>query len=524
MGIRRIGGRAALLAVGAGISLGAAAGAAAEGSWEDWGEGSGQAPGVLRLSTLMPGADPAMRHTHAMVTTGQDNVPQIVFHARSQDQFALSGIYAARWNGTSWEMADELNHRVLFADSMTAFSGRPALAQRGETLFVAFATAPGSAVFTPMDAYAAFHEPVSGWTGRGGSLSEGGITSSEEIGDQVVEVAATADSAGNAYLAYTRGESRQDTEQAIYLQRLTGSTWHGLNNSDTEPVTGHPIHHLFSHRHPALGMSGGNPVLAWMDLQNVEETIRVKRWSPGSQNWQGVGDAGLDGDGLGFGQRPQIANLPGRDSFFVAFEEKFGGTLHVYEWTGSSWQDRGDPLEPWGLEKMSALDDRQAGTDIPSVPSFSIALNSQGRPIIVFRAPSPENENNHHLYASYRNADGEWEALGDPSVPGGISQASYSPPSDASKNLGHYNPYLYVGKDNRPVVAWTFAPTVTGASQVLVKRYDRSIGGGLPTVDLIASRLLGEIDGNPTLADQLDFNANGIVDAADVRRLARVSD
>ncbi len=517
-------GRVTICLLAAGLLLGLAGKGTAQGTWEDWGEGSGQAPGVLRLSELVPGANPEMRHTHAIVTVGQDNTPRILFHARPQDPFGLSGIYAAQWNGSSWVMAEELNHRVILSEVMTEFSGRPSLARGGNTMFLAFAAAPSGGGFAPMDAYVSFHNPVSGWTGRGGSMSQGGITGMQSTTDQVVEVATAADQAGNAYVAYTRGGSRQETGQAIYLKRLTGDTWHGMDNSDTEPVSGEPIHHLFTHRHPALGMSGTRPVLAWMDMRHVEETVRVKRWNPGNQTWQAVGNAGPGGEGLGFGQRPQVANLPGRDAFFVAFEEKFGGTLHIHEWTGSSWADRGNPLQPWGLEKMSALDDRQTDTRVPSVPSYSLALNSQGRPIVAFRAPSPENPNNHHLYVSYRNTDGVWEALGDPNVPGGVSQTPYTPPANANHNLGHYDPYLFVGKDNRPVLAWTFAPTVTGPSQVLVKRFDRSVGGGLPNVDLMASRLLGEIDGNPTLADQLDFNNDGAVDAADLRRLARVSE
>jgi hypothetical protein len=52
-----------------------------------------------------------------------------------------------------------------------------------------------------------------------------------------------------------------------------------------------------------------------------------------------------------------------------------------------------------------------------------------------------------------------------------------------------------------------------------VRRYSQTIGSALPNKSQAAARVLGRIDANPAFDDRVDFNEDGIIDAADVERL-----
>jgi hypothetical protein len=198
----------------------------------------------------------------------------------------------------------------------------------------------------------------------------------------------------------------------------------------------------------------------------------------------------------------------------VTFEDTAAKALRVREWTGLSWTDLGDPLEPWSLSQTAPEGADFFGQD---VPAHDAALDFDNGIVVVFRAPvTVEGRTEFHLFASrYSRFTGEWTAVGDPAAePAGLSRH----PHDINA-AGHVAPRIAIGLDHRPMVAWAFRPA-TNREHLLVRRLREPLPRIInPDLDQTLAPILGLVDPSPQNETRIDDENDGVVDIADVRRL-----
>lgn len=481
--------------------------------WEEVGAGSATPPGLIRYEFLDQTVDPNgwadARPEAAIVGEIQ---PLVAFNSiRTETELGETLTRAALYDPvTGWQL--QAGGGLVFPGVRTWPETAPVLATAPGGLLGAAARGVIGMGFLG-DAYYGELGPA-GWEGRAGSLETGGITDSPAFADQVHDLSLAFDADGIPHVVYTAGS---EASRSVFLRRLDGSQWTGVGGSDATPIAAPPQGGTLLH--PAIGFIAGTvPVVGFTERVGVIEKVRLWRFNPGTGMW-----VSFDGDTIE-GRRPQIAGTPDGSDVYIATETQFAGPLRVYRWRGSGIpSDFGDPMAPWGLTQIAPLDELRTTDPDPPVASVAMAVDSQGLPVVVFRAASPNPPPTYHLYASYRNLAGQWVALGPVDNTVGISAITYDTAGQDSPPLGHFNPSVAIGFDNRPLVAWEFDNGVTPDPAILVRRYNA------PTTNVVAPEtairqlaliLLGEITPGAPFLEALDDNNDQLLDAGDLERLA----
>ncbi|MCC6546486.1 hypothetical protein IT570_04895 [Candidatus Sumerlaeota bacterium] len=479
-------------------------------TWTDLGAGSGTPPGIFNLSSYdgEVGAGSEVPEQPQLAVNPSLNTTLFVNSRRIVGEVAKSETRALSLLGGEWQLHPASTKGKVFPGFEPLVGSDISIAHSPQE-FVAAMTGAPPLIFSS-DAFASFYS-TAGWGGRGTSLENGGITDTSSFDTQVYDVAIALDPLERAGVATSQGTP---SRRGIYYRRLEGSTWVGLNNSDTTPIAASTTS-LITNIQPSTYFYGAGPVVAYTHVSSsVNETVKVLTYNSGSNSWTGFGTS--DTVGLGSGRHPKVVGLRNASSFYVAFENRFSGALKVMAWTGTQWQDRGDALAPWGLTAVATFDEVLHGE--PAVPNFDIKLDATGRPIVAFRAEYPAGSGKYQIFASYRNASGNWIALGSPGTGEGTSNFDYAPAASGNA-YGHYHPTVTLGPDSKPVVAWAFENGAINTRTVLVKKYSTAVNAIIGNKANAVALLLGNIPSDPDLLSVLDFNDDNTVDAGDVERL-----
>lgn len=496
-----------------GVALATIANVATAATWDEFGAGSGSLPGLFRYSNFDASVSAAGRQDRwAALGTAPDGRILLTFYTQAENPLSgLNGLVSLAWNGTAWTFPTGSTNGRVFVDTGATLAAKPNVANNSLAIATAFAGTPKNSTLT--DAYEGTYTSAAGWSGPGMSLQPGGITDNTLFSQNVFWTGISLNQFGTPYVAISAG---QKDKQSIYLRRQVLSTWPGLGGSDVTPIavgaTG------TANLYPTIGFSETTPIVTWTERKNSVEKIKVARYNADADAWEPLTATSVT-PGLADGRRPLLANKPGSAEFYLGYENIFSKTLTIVRWTGTEFTSAGDPLAPWGFTKVGTLDDRSPSAPEPSVASFAMTVDQEGRPTVVFRAEAPAGSGEYQLFASWYNGTA-WEALGNAgSLPRGLSNLDYALTDTVRKPYGNYDPSITMGLDDRPVVSWTFDNgTAENLPVVMVRRFSESVGAEPPTPEEIGDRILGKTESNPALILRLDANADTIVDSADAEK------
>lgn len=477
--------------------------------WNELGSGSGTPPGLFNISlydsSVAPGTEVPEQPQLAINPSRSTMI--ILNSRRIVGEVARSQTRSLAFVGNAWTLMPG-QRAMVFPDLDTAVGADPLVAYSPD-LLAAVMNGQEPLGFTS-DAFVSFYSSTA-WTERGGSLDAGGITDVTQFANQVYDVAIALDPLDRAGVAYSQGSL---SRRGIYYRKFDGTNWVEVNGSATTPIAASTSASI-TNIQPTTYFFGSSPVVAFTYVDNtINETVKLLRHDSGDGLWKGLGTS--DTTGLGLGRHPKLAGLRNGSSFYLAFENRFTGALTVMAWTGTQWQDRGNPLTPWGLTEIVPFDEVLHGE--PAVPNFDIKVDATGRPIVAFRAEYPPASGQYQIFASYRNSSGTWVALGDSSTGAGTSNFAYTP-AVSGNAYGHYHPSITLGPDSKPVIAWSFENGAPSTRCVLVRKYDTAVNSIIANKANIIALLLGNIASDPDLLNVLDFNNDNVVDAGDVERL-----
>ncbi|GEM_PF-1903943 len=200
---------------------------------------------------------------------------------------------------------------------------------------------------------------------------------------------------------------------------------------------------------PAIAISPQGVIMAAWESDDFAGNSQIYLRSWDGTDWLELGGSG-SGAGISntFGSsRSASLALPANGFPVVAWSDNSSGTFQIYvrQWNGTAWVEMGGSATGGGVSG-SIL-----GADYPS-----LAVDSQGRPVVCWADPSAGN------YEIYLRAwDGSaWVELDGSAAGGGISA-----------NLGiSYVPSLVIDSDDRPVVAWH--DSSAGPNEIYLRRWD----------------------------------------------------
>ncbi len=219
------------------------------------------------------------------------------------------------------------------------------------------------------------------------------------------------DASGKPIVAF-HAVNRLQTD--VYVQRWTGSTWQAVGGAINAVVAQHAYQ-------PALALDGtGEPVVALYESDaSFHWNVYVQQWM-GSE-WHPLGGAVNAVPGRDT-SAPVLA-LDGSGKPVIAFSESDGNHSYVYvrQWTGSTWQSVGGPVNA-----MPAGD-----TSAPV-----LALDGSGKPVIAFY----EFDGNHNNVYVRHWTGSDWQAVG-----GAIN---------AVIGRDTFQPALAVDASGKPIVAF----------------------------------------------------------------------
>lgn len=492
------------------LTLAAAAPAQSGGTWDELGAGSGTPPGILDVPRHVNSlAEPGRTTAHPRLVVDATNTPRLFVYTQSPNGIAGdNGVVELAWARLTW--GAPAGGRAWVGTALGMPRGFVAAAGGGGRVVLAAAATPPGGFIT--NTYLRSSTTLGAWGGLSGSDSGAGLSGLTTFNPAAQEVAAAVDIVGNSVVAWTVGNS---TSTRLHLARHRAGAWEGFAGSQgpTPIATSRPGFRLAS---PAVAFVGANPVVAWVETNDIMETVRLARWNSGTLRWEGLGDSLTTG--LGSGRRVQLANHRNEQNLFVAFEDIFANTLTIREWNLTSWVDRGGAVEVWPQARFAPFDDRSNGRREPARAGFHLVTDQSGAVAVAFRGEAPAGSGRTSIFVSWRQRGVGWFALGTPTSPLGASTFDYTVPA-TGPGPGNHSPSLAFSIENRPIVAWEHQRAANDNAVVLVRRYSQTIGSALPNKSQAAARVLGRIDANPAFDDRVDFNEDGIIDAADVERL-----
>lgn len=482
--------------------------------WEEMGQGSASLPGLFKMADFVE--TPAPDHQiddFPVITQDTDSRPVLMVHSHSTTiSLSNTRVYSLGYGRGNWGLYETENNGQVMDEVKMTTKHRASVFANEKGMMISAAGFLGTSPYT--SGYASFNKSSNGWSEKGGSLSETGVSDTPNWNNQVYQTGSGLDLFNGPYIAYAKGSTSQ---QNIFVKRFLGTGWMTVPDDSQSPLSTSGSGYV--NTEPSMTFIAASPVVAWSEQKSNINTIRLKKYNGSLKQWEELGESFTTG--LGIGRFPQLAALTGSNSFYLVFENRPTYSMTVTQWNGSEFIDAGDPLEPWGLERITTLNDKLAFPD-PSVPSTAIAVDAKGNPIVVFRAEAPENSGKLQLFASYRQTNGDWIALSNADPTLGISDLDY-PTSTEKRVLGHHAPTVMVGIDNRPVISWMVDNGINIPPMIFVKRYSEPLS--YPSVldaeakfDQAIAILLGHIDASPAMNAFLDSNEDGMLDTADVER------
>ncbi len=291
------------------------------------------------------------------------------------------------------------------------------------------------------------------WYAFGGPLNAvGGST-------LLKDTAMVLDGQDNPVVAWSE-ESTAGGRASIFVYRWDGNAFTPLGT----PLNGTPSGSAYK---PALALDGsGNPVVAWQESNNFEESIYVKRWT--GITWQSVGTGGLSAVN---DTRPTPTPTPARNpsiavrgkEIYVAWDEMTVDAFSIiHVWKSV---DGGAFI---GVGNTRGLINAVSGATSGSKPS--LVLDNNGQPIVAFQEQTLEQYLPTNIYVMRLHPDGSWGYAVPPfyddsthdHATGGLSASNGDTPAkDCS---------LTIDAQNNLYLAWSEERYTDGAPDIHVYR------------------------------------------------------
>ncbi len=319
----------------------------------------------------------------------------------------LNNIYVKEWTGTTW---------VALGSKLNTNSGStPVIAMRSDDKPVVAWSENGNQLFVKV------------WNGS--SWQAQGVISDRTMNSFALAVGSN----NNPIVAYSAlGNDPEATN--LYVKRWTGTAWVGMNGSSTVPPLDIELNR--NANVPSLAVdSTGKPAVAWLEFDNLSQSIFVKRWT---------GSAWVQ---LGMNLETFPANNPSLDidstgKPVVAWEERVlsNSNIYVKRWSGSSWLNYGTGQ---AVEKL--------GSDNAYEPVLQ--LRSDNNPVVALTQAG---------FSSFDIYVRRWDAAQSKWVDVGV-------PVDNNTAMSAQRPSLVLQNNNNPTLSWDEFDG--GSSNVYVRRF-----------------------------------------------------
>jgi Bacterial Ig-like domain/Bacterial Ig domain len=274
------------------------------------------------------------------------------------------------------------------------------------------------------------------WPLMGGQLSSAKVWE-ESTGKRALAV----DGKGNPVMAWSEVNATTNMYN-LYVKRWESGKWVSVGTS----INLDPMQNAFG---PSMVLDpSGNPIVAWQESTNAQDVVAIKRWDGAA--WIRLGAQEI----IGINPRSPSLALDSTGAPVVAWASGNNGLSVVWakRWNGASWTGIG----PDGLVTIAY------GIQVPS-----LALDPQDTPVVAWEETTA---NGAPSQIQVKRFSGEWTPLG-------------TGPRIFSGGNSRF-PSLVVGKDGKPLIAWSEEP-VGGGKQVYVNQWDGAqwVGSGSLNID-----------------------------------------
>ncbi|WP_395822479.1 Ig-like domain-containing protein [Archangium minus] len=214
---------------------------------------------------------------------------------------------------------------------------------------------------------------------------------------QLKDTAMVLDSQDNPVIAWSE-ERTTGGRSSIFVYRWDGRAFTPIGDA----LNGTSVGSAYK---PALALDGrGNPIIAWQESDGFNDNIYVKRWT--GIAWQSVGSGLLSAEN---DTRPSPTPTPARNpslavrgnEIYIAWDEmtvEEFSTIHVRKSVDGG--------------SFSAVD--RSGGSVSAVPQLSsasnpsLALDSNGQPVVAFQEQTLEQNRPTNIYVMRLKQDGYW--------------------------------------------------------------------------------------------------------------------
>ncbi|MCX5858752.1 MAG: fibronectin type III domain-containing protein, partial [Proteobacteria bacterium] len=405
----------------------------AQGGWVELGAGSASGNGISNTSgsSSFPGTN------SKALTIGTDGYPITAWSDSTNGNWE---IYVRRFDGSAW---------VEMGTNSASSGGISNNAGASDRASIAIGSDGNPIILWDDNSSGDSEEYVKRWDGSAwveigtGSASGGGI--SNNTGASLRNSIAIG-SDGNPIIVWGDNSGGNDE---IYLKKWNGSAWVEMPAGS---ASGGGISGTAGMSRPPFIIKGsdGNPIVAWSDYSIGNWEIYVKRWNGSA--WVAMGTGSASGGGISNNTGDSYSPCLGLGSDgnpMVTWHDNFSGNYEVYvkRWNGSAWV------------AISAGSASGGGISNNAGTSYnpSLAMDLDGNPIITWWDNSAvDNE----IYSKRWNGSAWVEISAGSASGGGIS----------NNTAESYHPFVAVGPDGKPIVAWD--DSSCSNQEIYVLKYD----------------------------------------------------
>ncbi|MCX5859473.1 MAG: hypothetical protein NT056_06200 [Proteobacteria bacterium] len=242
----------------------------------------------------------------------------------------------------------------------------------------------------------------------------------------------------------------------IYVRRWDGSAWVEMGAGSASG--GGISNTTYESTYPSIAMgSDGNPVITWKDwVSGGSYETYVRKWNGSA--WVEMGTGSASGGGIsnnaGMSLSPSVI-VSSDGNPIIAWEDNTSGDYEVYirKWNGSAWVEMGT-----GSASSGGISNNSGYSGVPS-----LLLGSDGNPIVAW-VDNSSGSGNTDIYIRRWNGSA-WMEMGTGSASGG---------GISNSEMGTSGPFLAMGSDGKPIIAWR-DDTLSGPSyDIFVKRWSGS--------------------------------------------------